>query len=37
MRGIADSLNVAAAGAMLLYEALRQRVSEGRPETASSG
>ncbi len=29
MRGIADSLNVAAAGAMLLYEALRQRVSEG--------
>ncbi len=25
MRGIADSLNVAAAGAMLLYEALRQR------------
>ena len=24
MRGIADSLNVAAAGAMLLYEALRQ-------------
>lgn len=27
MRGIADSLNVAAAGAMLLYEALRQRNS----------
>jgi len=29
MRGIADSLNVAAAGAMLLYEALRQRSGRG--------
>jgi TrmH family RNA methyltransferase len=27
MRGLADSLNVAAAGAMLLYEALRQRAT----------
>lgn len=29
MRGHADSLNVAAAGAMLLYEALRQRAGTG--------
>ena len=36
MRGIADSLNVSVAAAVLLYEAVRQR-TRGRSEPSSSG
>jgi 23S rRNA (guanosine2251-2'-O)-methyltransferase len=33
-RGQVSSLNASAAGAILLYEAMRQRTQQGRPQVA---